>query len=231
MIDKIDKIRDIFLFPWRPLINYCIKNQKKWYVKQIPNLISLVRIILIFPLYHLFVGGLSKGNTTEILIAIIVGVIIGSGDAADGEIARESNSQSVLGKLLDPFADKFFFLAAALGLWNLIKEPVNNLTKFIFLLGIILIFSEFILFLLGIAALVFSKYIKEIKLGSNIFGKIKFTFECFLLLGALVLIFLEKLKIYNTYIALYIFVFIFLNCSIIFAIFSILNHLKSFFKK
>ncbi|MDO5015342.1 MAG: CDP-alcohol phosphatidyltransferase family protein [Clostridia bacterium] len=82
-----------------------IKNIKKQisYLKDgmwtIPNLLSVVRILLIPVFIYLFYKG-------DILGAFIVILVSGFTDALDGLIARHFNQISNLGKLLDPLADK-----------------------------------------------------------------------------------------------------------------------------
>lgn len=65
----------------------------------IPNLLSVIRIILIPVFLVLFLKG-------SYLAAVIVLGISGLTDLFDGKIARAFNQVSNLGKLLDPIADK-----------------------------------------------------------------------------------------------------------------------------
>lgn len=69
-------------------------------VLTIPNLLSLVRLLLIPVIIRLYVG--EKNNYAAINVIIISGVT----DIIDGLIARRFNVVSDLGKILDPFADK-----------------------------------------------------------------------------------------------------------------------------
>lgn len=70
---------------------------KDW--KTIPNIISIVRILLI-PIFALL---FYKGNT---FAAVIILAVSGLSDLIDGKIARKYNQVSNLGKILDPVADK-----------------------------------------------------------------------------------------------------------------------------
>ena len=72
------------------------KNQ----ILTIPNLLSLVRLLLIPIIVWLYVG---KGNYYA---AFGVVVLSGATDLVDGFIARRFNMISDLGKILDPAADK-----------------------------------------------------------------------------------------------------------------------------
>jgi len=71
----------------------------------IPNLITSIRIILtpIFVIYLI---------NDRFLSALIVFVIAGLSDGADGFIARLFNQKSRLGAFLDPLADKILLISA-----------------------------------------------------------------------------------------------------------------------
>ncbi|HDG96876.1 MAG TPA: CDP-diacylglycerol--glycerol-3-phosphate 3-phosphatidyltransferase [Desulfobacterales bacterium] len=71
----------------------------------IPNLITSLRIILapIFIIYLL---------NERFLPALVVFVIAGLSDGADGLVARLFNQKSTLGSYLDPLADKILLVAA-----------------------------------------------------------------------------------------------------------------------
>lgn len=73
----------------------------------IPNLLSVIRIILIPVFLVLFL----KGHFTA---AVIVLALSGITDFADGKIARAFNQVSNLGKLLDPVADKLTQITLAI---------------------------------------------------------------------------------------------------------------------
>jgi cardiolipin synthase len=65
----------------------------------VPNLLSLIRIIIVPFFAYYFM----KDN---ILLAVILIAASGLSDAFDGLIARKFNQVTELGKILDPFADK-----------------------------------------------------------------------------------------------------------------------------
>ena len=81
----------------------------------IPNLISVIRILLIPVIAVLYYNG-------EIWWAVLVIFISGISDAVDGKIARKFNQISNLGKLLDPVADKLTIFALAIVLFLKFKE-------------------------------------------------------------------------------------------------------------
>lgn len=72
------------------------KNQ----ILTIPNLLSLVRLLLIPVIMWLYLGA---GNNA---LAIAVIILSGLTDVADGLIARRFHMISDFGKILDPIADK-----------------------------------------------------------------------------------------------------------------------------
>ena len=71
----------------------------------VPNLITSLRIILV----PIFVIYLINDN---LMSALIVFILAGVSDAADGLIARLLNQKSKLGAILDPIADKILLNAA-----------------------------------------------------------------------------------------------------------------------
>lgn len=80
----------------------------------IPNIICLVRILLITPFVQLFLDG-------EYGWAALVIILSGLSDCFDGMIARRFNQESELGKILDPLADKLTLLAV--GICLCVIEP------------------------------------------------------------------------------------------------------------
>ncbi len=70
----------------------------------IPNLICLIRILLITPFVEFFLD-------KEYVWAAVVIIASGLSDCFDGLIARKFNQESELGKILDPLADKLTLLA------------------------------------------------------------------------------------------------------------------------
>ncbi len=76
----------------------------------VPNLLSIIRILLVPVFIILFLDGNRIG-------AIIVLAVSGLTDFFDGKIARKFNQISALGKILDPIADKLSQLAIAVVLF------------------------------------------------------------------------------------------------------------------
>jgi len=77
------------------------------------NKITLLRIVLI-PLLLAFL--VREGTTTDRWIALLIFLLASATDGLDGYLARSRGQVTVLGKLLDPVADKLLVTAALLPL-------------------------------------------------------------------------------------------------------------------
>lgn len=75
--------------------------------KDIPNLISIARVILVFPVIWLLLNHYYQS-------AMLLFFVAGISDALDGFLARQFKWQSRLGGILDPLADKFLLVSAYL---------------------------------------------------------------------------------------------------------------------
>ncbi len=80
-------------------LSMLFSKESKAMKRSIPNIITLYRIIIAFPIIFL----LESGDHSTALILFITG---GCSDWLDGFLARRYNSKSVLGAKLDPLADK-----------------------------------------------------------------------------------------------------------------------------
>lgn len=99
----------------------------------IPNLISVIRILLIPVIAVLYYNN-------YIWWTVFVIFISGVSDAVDGKIARKFNQVSALGKMLDPVADKLTIFALAIVLFLKFKEAQSESMQafaWVFLLFII----------------------------------------------------------------------------------------------
>jgi len=104
-------------------ILYLTLNKEKCKLKNIPNLLTVFRLLLIpVMLYYLF--------TDNLKIALIIYVLASATDVVDGYIARKFNMITDLGKILDPLADKLLQFAALIGLWYSKIIPVWILIVF-----------------------------------------------------------------------------------------------------
>ena len=88
-------------------------------VLTIPNLLTLIRLLLIGPIVWSFVA-LGRGDVTAILLTVS-----GATDVVDGWIARHFHMISPLGTALDPLADKMTQFAVLICLAT--RYPVMRL--------------------------------------------------------------------------------------------------------
>ena len=120
----------------------------------IPNLLSIIRIYLMYPL-------LTFIAEENYLFALYIFVIAAATDGLDGYLARVMNWQTDLGKILDPIADKVLLIGTILILWMNSYIPI-----FVF---IVFVLRDFII-IMG-AAFHMTVY-KTSAPNPNIFGKI-----------------------------------------------------------
>lgn len=108
----------------------------------IPNLLSLIRILLIPVFGVLFYQG-------QIGWAVVVLVVSGLTDFFDGKIARKFNQISELGKMLDPIADKLTQITIAIVIFlefNKSTDPTMQWFKWVFLF---FLFKELLMVIIG----------------------------------------------------------------------------------
>ena len=108
----------------------------------VPNLLSLIRILLIPVFGVLFYNG-------EALWAVVVLVLSGLTDLFDGKIARRFNQISELGKILDPVADKLTQITIAVVIFLVLdksQDPTMQWFKWVFLF---FLFQELVMILGG----------------------------------------------------------------------------------
>ena len=100
------------------------KNPQKLALN-IPNLLSISRLFLVFPLI-LF---LETNRSFYVFILVIIG---GLTDYFDGLIARKYNLKTRLGAILDPLSDKVFYLIPLVFLCKNNLIPFWSLTLILF---------------------------------------------------------------------------------------------------
>ena len=141
----------------------------KQYFIFIPNLLSIVRIGLIYPILNsVYVG--------EYLVGLIYFLAASLTDALDGFLARKMNWFTELGKILDPIADKLLVIGTIFVLW------ANN---FIPLYVFTILIGRDVLILLG-AAMHMSLITNEAP-SPNILGKITTGSQIFYIAQILIL--------------------------------------------
>jgi cardiolipin synthase len=80
------------------------------YFAFIPNLLSIIRIGLVYPI-------LNNIYLLNYKVSLIIFIVASITDGLDGYLARKLNWQSELGKILDPVADKLLLSGAIFVLW------------------------------------------------------------------------------------------------------------------
>ncbi len=81
------------------------------------NVLTFFRFALVIPIWFLLHSGLH----IDILFAFIFAVVAGNLDWMDGFFARRFGVTSRFGQFFDPVADKIFFLAALIALYEQVK--------------------------------------------------------------------------------------------------------------
>lgn len=90
-----------------PLDRQIVRRSTFEELTNLPNLLTLMRIVLILPIIALMVWDTPK---TSFFAALLFGVAAAT-DWLDGWLARRRNQESLMGKLLDPLADKLIVMA------------------------------------------------------------------------------------------------------------------------
>ncbi len=82
----------------------------KPYLRHLPNLISMLRVVLVVPVVWSLLND-------RFDIAIWLFLIAGASDGLDGFLAKRFGWSSRLGGILDALADKFLLVSTFLCLW------------------------------------------------------------------------------------------------------------------
>lgn len=144
--------------------------------KDIPNILSIIRILLVPVFIYLYLNG-------KYVLAVTVFICAGITDVVDGYIARKFKYISDLGKILDPTADKLMQQSAfvclaitkAVPVWMPVAYFVKELATIV---GALVVFRK-----------------AKVVVKSNIFGKLA-TFFVFLFVS--IIIALPDFLNYNT---------------------------------
>ncbi len=136
--------------------------------KDIPNLISIMRIFLSIPIVWMLFE-------QRFDLALVLFVIAGISDGLDGYLAKRNGWQSQLGGLLDPLADKVLLVSCFLSLGLLDLIPLW-LVMLVLLRDLIIVTG----------ALVYNFRIEELQAAPSIISKIN-TFTQIVLVLAVVL--------------------------------------------
>ncbi|MCU7797940.1 MAG: CDP-alcohol phosphatidyltransferase family protein [Candidatus Thiodiazotropha sp. (ex Myrtea spinifera)] len=132
--------------------------------RDIPNLISFLRILLTLPIVWLLFE-------REFSYALMLFAVAGFSDGLDGFLAKRFNWQSHLGGLLDPLADKALLMSSFLVLGGLGLIPVW--------LVILVIFRD--LTIMG-GALYYHYSVEEVDANPSLISKLNTLFQIMLVL-------------------------------------------------
>ena len=78
-------------------------------LRQLPNTISIFRVVLVFPIIYLLLN-------YQYQQTLVLFVIAGVSDGVDGFLAKHYGWQTWLGGVLDPLADKFLLVSCFIAL-------------------------------------------------------------------------------------------------------------------
>lgn len=136
--------------------------------RDLPNLITGLRILLVGPLVWLMAAG-------EFAWALGIAVIAGASDGLDGFLAKRYNWKSRLGGILDPVADKLMLVLSflALGVAGLLP---------MWLVVLVLLRDAIIV----IGAIIFSLTIASLEATPTALSKFNTLLQIVLLLGVLI---------------------------------------------
>ena len=152
----------------------------------LPNLLSVSRIILVIPIIFLF-------EINYFITSCFIFFLASLTDFLDGYLARKNNLESDLGSLLDLLADKLF--VSILLVWLSFKFD----GYFLLICSILIIAREMTVSYVRLFFITKSKELTEI--GSDFSGKLKTSFQM-IGLGFLLISSLNHFYLYNISLAL-----------------------------
>ena len=111
-----------------------MENKKKRNKMNLPNKLTVFRVILILPFVLLLLGSYEQwgwfsglfanlGREVPEYLALLVFVVASLTDLLDGKIARKYNLVTNFGKFMDPLADKLLVCAALIVLVEMKRIP------------------------------------------------------------------------------------------------------------
>lgn len=132
--------------------------------RDIPNLICVVRILLVPPVVVLMLGG-------DFALALALFAIAGASDGLDGYLARRFDWRSRLGAILDPLADKLLMAATYITLSWLALLPWWL---------VVLVLGRDVVIISG--SLAFHRFVSDIELAPSRISKANTLFQIVLVL-------------------------------------------------
>jgi cardiolipin synthase (CMP-forming) len=181
-------------------MNYSKNKQSGEVFMNIPNIITMVRFLLI----PVFVYFFFSENQYSIEIAVAVFILSGITDTLDGYIARRYNQITKLGIVLDPLADKIMLITvlASVTISNNIPTwiiAVVALKEILMIAGAISLYNE-----------------RDIVIPANIFGKISTLLSYIAILAVLFELPYNRTILYSYIAMTTLSLFIYLNRFLVF---------------
>ena len=153
-------------------------KKEKTINKNIPNILTVARIILVPILMAVLIFPMFSETLTRI-VGCVLFVVISFTDMLDGQLARKYNLISDFGKFLDPLADKLLIFGSMLSLMIFMRDD------FVFIS--ILAFGLFIVLLREFAVTSLRMLCKgEGVIAANLAGKIKTVSQMVFISAALI---------------------------------------------
>ena len=104
-----------------------VNNSGKSKIWNVPNALTVFRMILIIPFVIVLLGGKAGwfGDNSLIvqIVSVAIFVVASLTDLIDGKVARKYNLVTNFGKFMDPLADKILVCSALICLTALEKTP------------------------------------------------------------------------------------------------------------
>ncbi len=132
------------------------KTKKKENLWNIPNILSFLRIFMMFVVVYLVA---IRANIWHIVIAFAIGMIT---DFFDGEIARDMHQRTEIGRNLDMIADRIFYITVMVVIFIefLTRGLLNSIVIFQF---IIVMSREILAFPFAAYLVIFEKKLPHAK--------------------------------------------------------------------
>ncbi len=124
----------------------------------IPNLLTLIRILLVPVYMTLLILGAQRNSDVMVYVALGIVLIAEVTDVLDGKIARRFNQGSYVGQLIDPIADKCMHIGAIVAL------AITGWLHWAFIIFIAL--REFAMVFVG------SFVVNKVNIKANMLGKV-----------------------------------------------------------
>jgi len=150
-------------------------SQYPWMERNLANLVTGFRIVCgLIVSYFLVVAY----DTLWILFWFGLAIITIMSDGVDGEIARGLQTESTLGKALDPLADKILLASLSIGLVINFTRTFGDIPQYFFVAVMGALFLEISVLITGTQVGIKSRALGQPPIGSNIYGKVKFAIQC-----------------------------------------------------